>query len=76
MERAGSGNLREGARNRQSRQGLSFGRGIVGEVFVGLLEGDPMSYLRQDPDWTPTLSDDDEFSIVDLLNFAGVVTAM
>ena len=46
---------------------------IVGEVFVGLLEGDPMSYRRQDPDWTPTLADDG-FSMVDLLKIAGVVT--
>lgn len=49
---------------------------IVGEVFVGLLQGDPMSYLRQDPDWTPTLTDNDDFTMIDLLNFAGVVTAM
>lgn len=49
---------------------------IVGEVIIGVLEGDPMSYLRQDPDWTPTLSDDDDFAMVDLLKFAGVVTAL
>ena len=27
---------------------------IVAEVFHGLIDGDPSSYLSQDPDWTPT----------------------
>jgi hypothetical protein len=46
---------------------------LVAEVFIGLLEGDPISYLRQDPEWTPTLASDDNFTIVDLLTIAGVV---
>jgi len=29
------------------------GSKILAEVFVGLLQGDPNSYLSQDPDWTP-----------------------
>jgi hypothetical protein len=46
---------------------------IVAEVFIGLLEGDRMSYLMQEPDWTPTLgSKEGEFGIVDLLKVAGV----
>jgi hypothetical protein len=47
---------------------------IVAEVFIGLLEGDRMSYLRQDPDWTPTLTSEQEgdFRMTDLLKFAGV----
>ncbi|MGA5463925.1 peroxidase family protein [Mycobacterium sp. NPDC050041] len=49
---------------------------IVAEVFLGLLQGDPLSYLRQDPEWTPTLPADGEFGIVDLLRFAGVVGAL
>lgn len=50
---------------------------IVGEVFVGVLQGDPMSYLSQDPDWTPHLGAvADQFTMVDLLKMAGVVTAM
>ena len=44
---------------------------IVAEVLIGLLEGDRLSYLRQDPDWTPQFGDDD-FSMADLLRFAGV----
>ncbi|MBA3597170.1 MAG: peroxidase [Methylibium sp.] len=49
---------------------------IVGEVFIGVLQGDAMSYLRQEPDWTPTLGSNDQFTIADLLNAAGVVTAL
>jgi hypothetical protein len=47
---------------------------IVAEVFIGLLEGDSMSFLRQDPDWTPTLPSEKkgDFRITDLLKFAGV----
>ena len=48
------------------------GARIVAEVFIGLLQGDPMSYLRQDPDWTPTLAETDDFTMADLLTFAGV----
>jgi len=45
---------------------------IVAEVFIGLLEGDHMSYLQQDPNWTPTLGPDQDFRMADLLRFAGV----
>jgi hypothetical protein len=47
---------------------------IVAEVFIGLLEGDRMSYLRQDPDWVPSLpsAKKDDFRMPDLLKFAGV----
>ena len=50
---------------------------IVGEVFIGVLQGDPMSYLSQDPDWTPHLGAvADQFTMVDLLKMAGVVTTL
>jgi hypothetical protein len=50
---------------------------IVGEVFIGALQGDPMSYLSQDPDWTPSLGAvADQFTMVDLLKMAGVVTVL
>jgi Animal haem peroxidase len=49
---------------------------IVGEVMLGLIQGDPTSYLVQEPDWTPTLGANGSFRMVDLLRFAGVVTAM
>ncbi len=45
---------------------------IVAEVFVGLLQADPNSYLRQDPTWKPTLGQDQDFEVADLLKFAGV----
>ena len=53
------------------RLGPMGGR-LVAEVLIGLLLGDRLSYLRQEPDWTPTLSESDHFEIADLLVFAGV----
>jgi Animal haem peroxidase len=49
---------------------------IVGEVMIGLLQGDPTSYLNQEPDWSPDLAVNGRFSMVELLRFAGVVTAL
>lgn len=57
------------------RMGPVGGR-IIGEVMIGLLQGDSTSYLKQSPDWTPTHGSNDGFTIVDLLKVAGVVTAM
>jgi hypothetical protein len=50
------------------------GATIVAEVLVGLLSGDPASYLRAAPDWKPELPSAKRgtFTIVDLLRFAGV----
>ncbi len=54
------------------------GARIVAEVMLGLLEGDGTSYLAQDPDWQPFLPTidparkNDDFTMVDLLRFAGV----
>lgn len=47
---------------------------IVAEVLLGLLEGDPRSYRNVDPNWRPTLpgTRDGEFTMADLLAFAGV----
>ncbi len=50
---------------------------IVAEVFLGLLEMDPASFLNVDGGWTPTLpqrdgSVGDDFTMVDLLTIAGV----
>jgi hypothetical protein len=49
---------------------------IVAEVIVGLIRGDRQSYLRQDPDWTPTYGSGGDFAMVDLLRAAGVVAAI
>lgn len=45
------------------------GSRIVSEVFVGMLEGDPNSFLAQDPTWIPTLprANNDTFTMVDML---------
>jgi len=57
--------------------GLVGGR-IIAEVFIGLLQSDAMSYLKQDPGWMPTLHSAaiDTFRMTDLLNFAGMVVPL
>jgi Animal haem peroxidase len=49
---------------------------IVAEVIIGLVLGDPYSYLNQDPDWTPTYGTGGTFGMADLLRSAGVVAAL
>ncbi len=49
---------------------------IVAEVILGLLDGDPQSYLRQDPKWTPTYGSGGTFRMTDLLTTAGVVATL
>jgi heme peroxidase len=45
---------------------------IVAEVLIGLLAGDPLSYLRVEPNWQPTLGPElGHFAMPDLLRFAG-----
>ncbi len=70
--------LREAEVQKDGKQLGAVGGRIVGEVFIGLLQGDPMSYLRQDPGWTPTLPSGtpDEFTMADLLRLAGVVAQL
>ncbi len=51
----------------------SVGGRIVAEVFIGLLQSDPTSYLRQNPGWKPVLGQNQIFEMADLLRFAGVV---
>ena len=53
---------------------------IVAEVFIGLLRGDPSSYLSVAPTWQPKggqfgASKDGEFTFADLLQFAQVTIA-
>ena len=45
---------------------------IVAEVFIGLLQGDRMSYPRQDPQWTPTLGQGNDYTMTNLLKVAKV----
>ncbi len=65
--------LREAEKCEQGKRLGPVGGRIVAEVFLGVLEGDRQSYLRADPDWKPFLGKKDgEFTITDLLKFAGV----
>jgi hypothetical protein len=46
---------------------------IVAEVFIGLMQTDPGSYLVTNPRWQPTLTSRTEaFGMADFLTFAGV----
>ncbi len=51
-----------------------IGARIVGEVFIGLLQLDPTSYLVAQPTWRPTFPRRaaDRFTMVDLLTYARV----
>jgi hypothetical protein len=54
-----------------------IGARIVAEVLIGLLDGDPSSYLSAEPTWRPKKDefgapDDGKFFMVDLLRFAKV----
>ena len=65
--------LREADKRTDGRTLGPVGGRIVAEVFIGMLEGDRMSFLRQAPMWKPTLGQrSGEFGMVDLLKFAGV----
>lgn len=45
---------------------------IVADVLVGLIDDDPLSYRRADPNWKPAFvrSDSDDFTIEQLIRFA------
>jgi hypothetical protein len=54
-----------------------IGGRIVAEVLIGLLDGDPSSFLSAEPTWQPKKNqfgapDDGKFFMADLLRFAGV----
>jgi hypothetical protein len=49
---------------------------IVTEVIAGLIQGDRQSYLRQDPDWTPSYGSAGTFTVVDLLRAARAVATI
>jgi hypothetical protein len=53
---------------------VGVGAKIIGEVFLGLLQADPNSYLSRNPRWRPTLPSRvrGNFGMVDLLTVAGV----
>jgi hypothetical protein len=65
------------AEAQQQTDGLTLGQTggrLVGEVFIGLLQLDPNSYLRVQPTWRPTLpsTSPGSFKMADLLRYARV----
>jgi hypothetical protein len=65
--------LREAERDEVRGRHLGpVGGRIVAEVLIGLLEGDPSSYLGQWPTWTPQLprARENTFTMSDLVRFA------
>jgi hypothetical protein len=68
--------LREAQLRADGRRLGPVGGRIVAEVLIGLLAADPLSYLRVEPNWKPTLGDaGTEFKMPDLLRFAGLAGA-
>ena len=51
------------------------GATIISEVFVGLVHGDPQSYIWQMKDWKPTLpsAKPGDFTMADLLRLVGEI---
>jgi hypothetical protein len=51
-----------------------LGSTLVAEVFIGLLAGDPQSYINVERHWRPTLpsAHPGDFTMSDLLTFADV----
>ncbi len=67
--------LREAEKTQNGEHLGAVGARIVTEVLIGLMEGDPTSYLQQDREWIPSLpskSGTGKFFMTDLLEFAGV----
>jgi len=64
--------LKEAEMRAESAHLGPVGGRIVAEVLIGLLSGDPLSFLNVEPNWKPTLpgAKDREFTLSDLVNFA------
>ena len=64
--------LKEAKVQAQAEHLGAVGGRIVAEVLIGLLAGDPLSFLSVDPTWTPTLPTavPGTFTLSDLINFA------
>ena len=47
----------------------AVGGRVVAEVLLGLLKGDPLSFINVEPNWIPTLAGSDQFTMPDLIRF-------
>ncbi|HEX5719020.1 MAG TPA: heme peroxidase family protein [Thermoanaerobaculia bacterium] len=66
--------LREADKRADGKSLGPMGGRIVAEVFIGLLDGDRLSYRRADPQWKPIFgTNSGEFKMADLLKFAKLV---
>jgi len=62
--------LKEAEKRSDGRRLGPVGGRIVAEVLLGLLKGDPFSYINVEPRWTPSLSRaNSRFTMPDLINF-------
>jgi Animal haem peroxidase len=64
--------LKEAEKRGESGHLGPVGGRIVAEVLIGLLAGDPLSYLNVQPAWTPSLpaATPPRFTLSDIINFA------
>lgn len=62
--------LREAESLAGSRHLGPVGGRIVAEVLIGLLSGDPLSWLNIEPDWEPHLAQNGKFGMPELIRFA------
>jgi len=62
--------LKEAERKADSAHLGPVGGRIVAEVLIGLLAGDPLSFLGVQPNWRPNLGPGDGFTLSDLINIA------
>ena len=62
--------LREAEYLAGSRHLGPVGGRIVAEVLIGLLAGDPLSWLNIEPDWQPHLAQNGGFGMPELIRFA------
>lgn len=63
----------EEAKQQEGKRLGNVGGRIVAEVLLGLLDGDPLSYIRVQPNWKPELKLDDGTpvnSMVNLIKYA------
>ncbi|MGH8908561.1 MAG: peroxidase family protein [Egibacteraceae bacterium] len=70
--------LREAIVQGQGNRLGAIGSRIVAEVFVGILQGDPRSFLVMQPDWTPTVpaATPGTFTMADLLRYVNDINPL